>query len=142
MVDFFKFLFTVIFFSCTNLGYFIIILLKDSSLLCMGRLLEGFELLLSHMWTCGWFLLMFAWLTMICDLLCNFFALCHMYLGTCIYCRDSSSGLEFVNQVKMGMMEYSEASLQVSRGFDTDISAELKEIKVFPLAMYCQQPPN
>lgn len=31
----------------------------------------------------------------------------------------------------MGMMEECEASLQVLRGFDTDISIEMNEIKVF-----------
>jgi len=33
-------------------------------------------------------------------------------------------------QAKMGMTEDFEASLQVLRGFDTDISAEVNEIKV------------
>lgn len=37
--------------------------------------------------------------------------------------------LPFV-QAKMGMMEDFEASLQVLRGFDTDITAEVNEIKV------------
>lgn len=35
-----------------------------------------------------------------------------------------------VVQAKMGMMEDFEASLQVLRGFDTDISFEVNEIKV------------
>ena len=34
-------------------------------------------------------------------------------------------------QAKMGMTEDFEASLQVLRGFDTDISAEVNEIKVW-----------
>lgn len=38
--------------------------------------------------------------------------------------------LFFVFQAKMGMMEECEASLQVLRGFDTDISLEMDEIKV------------
>jgi hypothetical protein len=33
-------------------------------------------------------------------------------------------------QAKMGMMEDFEASLQVLRGYDTDITAEVNEIKV------------
>ena len=37
--------------------------------------------------------------------------------------------LDFI-QAKMGMMEDFEASLQVLRGFDTDISVEVNEIKV------------
>lgn len=37
-----------------------------------------------------------------------------------------------VQQAKMGMTEDFEASLQVLRGFDTDISIEVNEIKVKP----------
>lgn len=36
----------------------------------------------------------------------------------------------FLKQAKMGMTEDFEASLQVLRGFDTDITFEVNEIKV------------
>lgn len=43
------------------------------------------------------------------------------------------SGLVEIGEVqaKMGMTEEFETSLQVLRGFDTDISVEVHEIKVF-----------
>lgn len=37
----------------------------------------------------------------------------------------------------MGMMEEFETSLQVLRGFDTDISVEVHEIKVYGVISYC-----
>lgn len=41
----------------------------------------------------------------------------------------------FLKQAKMGMTEDFEASLQVLRGFDTDISLEVNEIKVINVGL-------
>lgn len=51
---------------------------------------------------------------------------------SCKYCCDKMQSSIFPNliQAKMGMTEDFEASLQVLRGFDTDISIEVNEIKV------------
>jgi hypothetical protein len=37
----------------------------------------------------------------------------------------------------MGLMDDFETSLQVLRGFDTDISVEVHEIKVYGIISYC-----
>jgi len=59
-----------------------------------------------------------------CAVLLMYLRYCYVYW--CKFLAASSP-----NQAKMGMTEDFESSLQVLRGFDTDISVEVHEIKVF-----------
>ncbi|EXB91938.1 Sugar transporter ERD6-like 6 [Morus notabilis] len=75
----------------------------DSSFLYMGRLLEGFGVGI-------------------------FSYTVPVYIAE-IAPQNLRGSLGSVNQAKMGMMEDFEASLQVLRGFDADITVEVNEIK-------------
>ncbi|KAL2956965.1 hypothetical protein AAZX31_18G116700 [Glycine max] len=94
------------------IGWLAISFAKDSSFLYMGRLLEGF----------GVGIISYVVLVYIAE----------------IAPQNLRGGLGSVNQVeallllldaKMGMIDEFETSLQVLRGFDTDISFEVHEIK-------------
>ncbi|XVF17905.1 hypothetical protein REPUB_Repub10bG0164900 [Reevesia pubescens] len=132
------------------IGWLAISFAKDSSFLCLGRLLEGFgvgiisytvpvyiaEIAPQNMRgslgsvnqlsvTIG---IMLAYLL---GLFANWRVLA--VLGT-LPCILLIPGLFFIPEsprwlAKMGLMEDFEASLQVLRGFDTDISVEVNEIK-------------
>ncbi|KAG4924248.1 hypothetical protein JHK87_049788 [Glycine soja] len=95
------------------IGWLAISFAKDSSFLYMGRLLEGF----------GVGIISYVVLVYIAE----------------IAPQNLRGGLGSVNQVeallllldaKMGMIDEFETSLQVLRGFDTDISFEVHEIKI------------
>ncbi|KAL2569007.1 hypothetical protein AAZV13_18G102950 [Glycine max] len=85
------------------IGWLAISFAKDSSFLYMGRLLEGF----------GVGIISYVVLVYIAE----------------IAPQNLRGGLGSVNQAKMGMIDEFETSLQVLRGFDTDISFEVHEIK-------------
>ncbi|CAD6332759.1 unnamed protein product [Miscanthus lutarioriparius] len=85
------------------IGWLAISFAKDSSFLLMGRLLEGFGVgVISYT--------------------------VPVYIAE-IAPQDQRGALGSVNQAKMGKMEDFEYSLQVLRGFQTDITAEVNEIK-------------
>ncbi|KAF9682279.1 hypothetical protein SADUNF_Sadunf05G0092300 [Salix dunnii] len=85
------------------IGWLGISFAKDASFLFMGRLLEGFGVgIISYT--------------------------VPVYIAE-IAPHNLRGSLGSVNQAKMGMVEDFEASLQVLRGFDTDITAEVNEIK-------------
>ncbi|KAK6125512.1 hypothetical protein DH2020_040746 [Rehmannia glutinosa] len=85
------------------IGWLAISFAKDSSFLFMGRLLEGFGVgIISYT--------------------------VPVYIAE-IAPQNLRGSLGSVNQAKMGLNEDFETSLQVLRGFDTDISIEVNEIK-------------
>ncbi|KAB5556862.1 hypothetical protein DKX38_007771 [Salix brachista] len=86
------------------IGWLSISFAKDASFLFMGRLMEGFGVgIISYT--------------------------VPVYIAE-ISPQNMRGSLGSVNQAKMGMVEDFEASLQVLRGYDTDITAEVNEIKV------------
>ncbi|KAK6125531.1 hypothetical protein DH2020_040730 [Rehmannia glutinosa] len=86
------------------IGWLAISFAKDSSFLFMGRLLEGFGVgIISYT--------------------------VPVYIAE-IAPQNLRGSLGSVNQAKMGLNEDFETSLQVLRGFDTDISIEVNEIKI------------
>ncbi|KAK9947070.1 hypothetical protein M0R45_012507 [Rubus argutus] len=97
------------------IGWLAISFAKDSSFLYMGRLLEGFGVgIISY----------------------TVPSISSLYLAVLgiLPCTILIPGLFFIPEsprwlAKMGMTEDFEASLQVLRGFDTDISIEVNEIK-------------
>ncbi|XP_020997816.1 sugar transporter ERD6-like 6 isoform X1 [Arachis duranensis] len=121
------------------IGWLAISFAKDSSFLFMGRLLEGFGVgIISYVviLICNIFVdqlsitigIMLAYLL---GLFVNWRALA--VLGS-LPCIVLIPGLFFIPEsprwlAKMGMTEEFETSLQVLRGFDTDISVEVHEIK-------------
>ncbi|CAK7339579.1 unnamed protein product [Dovyalis caffra] len=85
------------------IGWLSISFANDSSFLFMGRLLEGFGVgIISYT--------------------------VPVYIAE-IAPQNMRGSLGSVNQAKMGMMEDFEASLQVLRGYDTDITDEVNEIR-------------
>uniref|UniRef100_A0A6N2N6Z9 Major facilitator superfamily (MFS) profile domain-containing protein n=1 Tax=Salix viminalis TaxID=40686 RepID=A0A6N2N6Z9_SALVM len=85
------------------IGWLSISFARDASFLFMGRLMEGFGVgIISYT--------------------------VPVYIAE-ISPQNMRGSLGSVNQAKMGMVEDFEASLQVLRGYDTDITAEVNEIK-------------
>ncbi|WZZ06979.1 hypothetical protein YC2023_092900 [Brassica napus] len=85
------------------IGWLCISFAKDTSFLYMGRLLEGFGVgIISYT--------------------------VPVYIAE-IAPQNMRGGLGSVNQAKMGMTDDFETSLQVLRGFETDITVEVNEIK-------------